>query len=275
MNHNDTRTRSGTKYSAPALSKGLDILEYLAAEARPQKKIDVARALDRSISEIYRMLVTLEEREYLAFDAASERYSLTTKLFELANRYPPIRRLSQLAVEAMQELADRVNQSVHLAIHQGNHILVIAQVESPGYNDISVRLGARIPVIESASGVVLTAHLDADTRLELASRVPVTSAPLMQHYQMACEQFLASGYCQCPSMVIEGVTNLSVPVYNHAGDVAAALSIPYIRRLSTTQNVSLEQTRDELLLCGETVSRQLGSKKRARRDTRCSESPAI
>ena len=99
------------KYSAPALSKGLDILEFLAKQAQAQKKSDIARALDRSISEIFRMLVVLEQRDYVAFDKHTERYTLTTKLFEISHQHPPIRRISSIAGEPMQRLAHRINQS--------------------------------------------------------------------------------------------------------------------------------------------------------------------
>ncbi len=47
---------SSEKYSAPALSKGLDILELLATQSAGMKKSDIAKSLKRSLSEIFRML---------------------------------------------------------------------------------------------------------------------------------------------------------------------------------------------------------------------------
>ena len=46
---------STEKYSAPALSKGLDILELLAEQSSGLKKNEIAFALGRSVSELYRM----------------------------------------------------------------------------------------------------------------------------------------------------------------------------------------------------------------------------
>ena len=65
------------KYSAPALSKGLDILELLATQNAGMKKSDIAKSLKRSVSEIFRMLAVLVERNYVSVDEASEHYSLT------------------------------------------------------------------------------------------------------------------------------------------------------------------------------------------------------
>ena len=89
------------------------------------------------------MLVVLRERGYLALSALTERYTLTTLLFEIAHRTPPVRRLTTLAGPIMNQLARKVNQSVHLAILSWDAVLVIGQVDSPNNNNMSVRLGPR------------------------------------------------------------------------------------------------------------------------------------
>ena len=44
-------------YSAPALEKGLDILELLSKQEAGLTQSEISRALGRSVSEIFRMLV--------------------------------------------------------------------------------------------------------------------------------------------------------------------------------------------------------------------------
>ena len=51
-----------TRYTTPALEKGLDILELFASTSDELSKREVARRLGRTVSEIFRMLVCLEER---------------------------------------------------------------------------------------------------------------------------------------------------------------------------------------------------------------------
>ena len=48
------------KYTAPALEKGLDIIDVLSSQDHGLTQIDIARTLDRSVGEIYRMLVVLQ-----------------------------------------------------------------------------------------------------------------------------------------------------------------------------------------------------------------------
>ncbi len=246
------------KYSAPALSKGLDILEFLASEAEAQKKADIARALERSISEIFRMLVVLEQRGYVAFDEHSERYSLTTKLFEIAHRYPPVRRLSTVAAASMQTLARDINQSVHMAIRHDTEILVIAQVDSPGNNVTSVRLGARIPLAQTASGAVLTADLSAEDLVLLEQMLAEQPEKLRRMFMQNRDFASKHGYSECKSMVVEGVTNISAPVHDHSGQVIAAVTIPFVKRLTAGEHPGKVQARKALMQMCRNVSRMLG-----------------
>ena len=85
------------KYRAPALSKGLDILELLAAYPMGLSQIEIAKELGRTTSEIFRMLAVLRKRGYVEIAEDGDRYELTPRLFEIAHRHPPTRRLTSLA----------------------------------------------------------------------------------------------------------------------------------------------------------------------------------
>jgi DNA-binding IclR family transcriptional regulator len=74
------------RYRAPALDKGLDILELLSRTDLGLSQAEIARDLGRSVSEIFRMLVVLTERGYVAQDPVNDRYVLTTLLFEMKRR---------------------------------------------------------------------------------------------------------------------------------------------------------------------------------------------
>lgn len=256
----DTAPRSATvKYSAPALSKGLDILELLADQTRGLKKSEIAAALERSVSEIFRMLAVLEDRGYVMLDPESERYSLTMRLFELSHRHPPTKRLSRVAGEVMEDLAQELNQSVHLAILHGSNILVIAQIDPPGNNITSVRLGARVPVVVTASGAVLVHRLDPQRLAAILKRIPQNDPRMLEHFHASVAQAQARQYCESPSMVIEGVHNISVPVFSYEGEVCAALTIPYIRRLTRNDDPDFETCRARLVEAGRAISQQLGA----------------
>src|SRR3984893_13987061 len=91
------------RYTAPALEKGLDILELLAADPAALTHSEIAHRLRRTIGEVFRMLVCLDERGYISQVSTDERYQLTLKLFELAHKHHPLQRLVSAARPRMQQ----------------------------------------------------------------------------------------------------------------------------------------------------------------------------
>ena len=82
------KSKNAVQPGAPALEKGLDLLEALAAEARGLSQKQLAERVGRSVGEIFRMLVALERRGYVTRDPATGEYTLTLKLFRIASQYP-------------------------------------------------------------------------------------------------------------------------------------------------------------------------------------------
>jgi DNA-binding IclR family transcriptional regulator len=249
-------TAEEDRYRAPALSKGLDILELLAADPAGRAPSDIARTLGRTTSEIFRMLMVLRDRGYVDQRAEDDRYVLTLRLFELAHRHPPLRRLTVAAGELMQRLADRANQSVHLAIPDGDAVMVVAQVDGPDNHITSVRLGARFPMGETASGRVLAAWLAPEALEALLARLPPADAPAFRGVLPAIR---AAGAWEAESYSIRGVRNISAPIRDHTGGVVAALTIPYLDRLTGGPHPPPEAARTALLDTAAQISHRLGA----------------
>ena len=247
------------KYRAPALSKGLDILEYLATEYEGRTQAEIAKTLGRTTSEIFRMLMVLRKRGYVHLNEEDDRYSLTTKLFEIAHRHPPVRRLTSIAGEAMQKLANRINQSMHMAILHSGKVLVIAQVDCSDNNITAVRLGAQIALYDTSSGRVLAAWMDDETLASLLDEAGTGAEDRQSAFLRDLPEVRAAGYAQNESFTIAGVTNISAPIRDMTGRVVAAVTIPFIRRLSGTNTVSIDGAREGLLAMAAAISQRLGA----------------
>src|SRR6202021_2997464 len=125
-------------YSAPALEKGLDVIELLAHKPTGLTKSQLARELNRTVSEIFRMLLCLERRGYIA-QIAEDRYSLTLKLFKLVQEHPPTERLIADALPIMQRLAHETLQSCHMGVIESDHVVILAQVNAPSSQGFYVK----------------------------------------------------------------------------------------------------------------------------------------
>src|ERR1700761_4980395 len=130
---------------APALEKGLDLLEALAAEPNGISQKALAARVGRSVGEIFRMLGVLEQRGYVTRNPKTGEYGLSLRLFQLATQHPPSRRLQQAAVPVMEELSAQTGLSCHLSMVSGEHFIIVAQAESDRPMGWSVKLGAVFP----------------------------------------------------------------------------------------------------------------------------------
>lgn len=244
------------KYSAPALEKGLDILELLSTEENGLSQAEIARMLDRSVSEIFRMLVVLQERGYVAQDPDTDRYGLTTLLFEVAHRTPPIKRLSALAGPSMRKLARATGQSVHLTVLSGDAVLVVAQVDPVANNILSVRLGARIELWRASSGRVILAHLPDEELAETLARYPLPEGVSEAALRAEFAEIRRKGYEVTDSFVLRGIVNIAVPVFGHTGQVVAGMTIPHLKRYHDT--ITVTDCLSALQETAESLSRSLG-----------------
>jgi len=228
------------RYRAPALEKGLDILELLAGEAAPMSLSEISTALDRSPGELFRMVQVLEFKGYISPLPTGEGYVLTNKLFALGMAQAPTRTLLEAALPVMRRLTGRIGQSCHLAVASGDQIVVVARVEAPGDIGFSVRIGYRRGLTAATSGLVLFAFQPEPVRDAWLARLFVDALPAKRRdFVKRADAIRAQGYLRAPSDFVQGVVDLSAPVIE--GDSAtAALTVPFIHRIplfSTIENV--------------------------------------
>jgi DNA-binding IclR family transcriptional regulator len=217
-------------YSVPALEKGLDILEALSVAKMPQTLADLARLCNRSRSEIFRMVDTLEKREYIVRDPVSGGYELTLKIYQLAHTHTPMDHLLKAAHFPMRDLASALHESCHLCVLSNDDLLVIAESESPNPIRLSVAIGYRAAPLSTTSGRLLLAML-SDIELEAILRRDKFFASLSPRKQRSFRRELAgirrAGFCVASSA--HGITvDVSCLVGSREIGVTAALGVPFI-----------------------------------------------
>ncbi len=233
----------GTRYAAPALEKGLDILEALSDSAEGYALNELCQALGRNVNEIFRMVVTLQRCGYIQADQ-NDRYTLTLKLFQLAHRQQPIKSLVEATLPLLHELAERTRQSCHLSIFQNGRVVVLAQVDSPERWSFGLKSGVVMGLTDTSSGHVLLAYQDEIERTRmLSSHIRVEGELAMDPGQLfsLLKEVRAKGYASMPSLQIQGITNIAFPVRSIGGKVVAAINIPHIARIDGTPRPNIEQ----------------------------------
>lgn len=260
---------SSGRYRAPALDKGLDILELLASTDESFSQAEIAKALSRTPNEIYRMLDRLVHRGYVV-RSAGDRYELSLKLFALSHQHAPMRRLVSQAVPVMRQFARAAGQSCHLAVYDRGGVTVVAQTDSPFYWGLSVRVGARVGLYNTGSGHVLLAFASAREqafmRREHEDIQDGTRPP--RDLEKRLRAIRRQGHEVMASQQSDGVHNLSVPVLGPDGSAIAALTCPFVRRLVKTDRISMAQVLALVDRAGQALSEPAGGQAPAKKSKR-------
>lgn len=245
------------RYRAPALDKGLDILELLARQPQGLTRAEIVKEMNRSASEIYRMLERLVVRQYVTRSLSGDRYALSLKLFALANAHPPLNRLINQALPVMDLFARQAEQSCHLGVYDRGNVLITSQINSPRGWSFSLHRGARVGLLDTASGHVLLAFSNAMERSRMLAEhtavdgeVPITDDRL----QAILASIRAQGHLERDSQQTFGVVDISCPILGPDQIALAALTCPYIRRIDTHVGPNLEQVRELLRQAAQSLS---------------------
>lgn len=250
-------------YAAPALEKGLDILEILCRSERPMTQKELAKSLGRSVGEIYRMVACLVDRNYVS-QIDDNYFTITTKLFELAHISPPTHRLMFEAIPVMQRLAKELDQSCHLTVYSQGKQVVLAKVDAPSGMGFSVRTGSELDVLISASGRVLLAFQSAETTKlwieESLQRRPDQTDPQIRNI---LETIRKIGFESVPSVQVRGLYAVSFPILDTQGRAMAALTVPYAERIDQNQRKSIPEVTAALGAAARNISEKVGGIKGA------------
>jgi len=219
-----------SRYSAPALEKGLEIIEIVSAAGNSIKTEEIARAAGRSRSEIYRMLQVLEAHGFIAREQNGEGYTATSKMFTLGMRKTPIADLNSAALPEMRRLSDQLAQSVGLVVPADDQIAYIARVESARSFSLTLPLGFHRRIVLSNSGRVLFAFQPPERQLEWLAQLRETAPGAdIEGFVADANKARRNGWLIRPSVMVKGVTDICAPIWtaNSIG-CAANLIVPLI-----------------------------------------------
>jgi DNA-binding IclR family transcriptional regulator len=160
----------------------------------------------------------------------------------------------------MQHVAVKTGQSCHLAMINNAQVVVVAQVDAPVNMGFSVRLGADVELLNTASGhVILAFQNDAGRARALAEWKKRTGKVVPAGLARHLGAIRSRGYEELASYQVRGVVNISFPVLNQHGEAIAAMAVPFLARIGT--GIGRRQVRKALASATRTLSASLGARK--------------
>jgi DNA-binding IclR family transcriptional regulator len=229
------------KYSAPALEKGLDILELLSVQrGRALSHADIAAGIGRSKNEIFRMMVVLEERGYIE-RGEGDLFQLSAKTDNLASSVSSETQLRTIAQPILSRLSEETGLTNHLWMLMDGAMRVALSNGSAGSYSLKLNEGEKSPLFLSSAGACFLSALGTSAeRLNLlrdfGEFVPEAQFAPFEADIDACAQ---SGVCAKPSPQMPTITEISTPVrVGVAEDVIGAVTIPTISAMQQDNEIA-------------------------------------
>lgn len=214
-----------------ALVRAFAIIDTFATAPTPSLSVtEVAQRLHLHKSTAHRLLTTLERIGYVTQDEATQRYRLGLKVLDLAASVAAKVDVRARAVPVMERLVRAAQETVHLGVLIDDEVVCVESIASPRPVSLMRMVGKRGPVHVSSMGKVLLAY-QSD---EVIARVLATKGlprltertitePLVfrEHLRAVRER----GWAANTGEEEPGIGCVAAPVWNHQGEVIAALSI--------------------------------------------------
>lgn len=210
---NSDRPQTEQKYTAPALEKGLDIIEFLATADGPQTVAEISNGLGRSRGELFRMLSVLQQRGIISKSASGDAYVVTDRLFSLRLKRSLATQITIIALPEMEKFTLQTGLNCHLATRFNQETVVILRVEHPENLNISVPVGHRRKVWDSPSGLCILAF-SSEQVLNAALSSWSADDVEKRAFERHLDQVRTAGHAMISPGVALGVTGISAPIMN-------------------------------------------------------------
>jgi DNA-binding IclR family transcriptional regulator len=217
----------------PAADQTLRILSFLAGQRGPVAAGTIAATLGIPRSSVYHLLGALVEHGFVVHLPSERRYGLGPAAFELAGGYARQEPLARLGRPLVAALADRVGESVHLAVMTGRDVLYIVEERAPRRPALVSDVGVRLPAHLTATGRAMLAAMpraqvralypDAGAFADRTGRGPSTPSELRD----VLREVRTRGYAVEDGEVSLGLRSVGVAVTDHAGWPAAAVAVTW------------------------------------------------
>ncbi|UTR12054.1 IclR family transcriptional regulator [Evansella sp. LMS18] len=238
-----------------SIDKLFDILECFLDGQDELTITEIRQKTSFPKSTIFRLLATLEDRNYIKKDSATHRYSLGFKFFHLGSRVQNSLEVRKIALPEMQNLAQKTHETIGLNIVEGLGRICIEKIDSPHKVRNYVRLGSSNPLTKGASGKLLLAFLPLERQKEALDQL-AGSPEERDSLEQEIEQIHQNGYSLTKEERIQGSFSISAPLYDYSNQVIAGLSIA-----GPTQRLTPDYQKDLVKFLRESandISEQLG-----------------
>ena len=247
-------------YKVQALDRAFAVLDLLSESDTPLGLAQVASSLQLHKSTAHRFLMVLE-RHRMVERTATGKFRLGLRLFDFGNRAIEQYDLRDRAQPHLRRLVAETEETAHLCILEGAHVIYIDKIEPARSVRMITRIGSSNPVHCTSVGKAILAFLPEDriadiirrTRFERLTHRTISSPEALR---TEIEKTRRRGYAVDDEELEEGLRCIAVPVLDAQRQPVAAVSVSGPSFRVTAQK--LPSIANQLLQCVRGISADMG-----------------
>ncbi len=211
------------------IDRAFEILDFLLAHGQPARCAEIARGTGMPVSTSYQIVERLLGHQVLTGDVDG-MIALGPRLAQYGRGYRQTTPLLKVASDEMARLAQEVGESVQICGRADNEMVVLAMESGPGLFAVTSQVGTHVPINWTASGLLLTGHMDEAERLELYREASVPS-PTGEAETDPHRLSRASARAFAERLAVQvngadfGVACVAAPIIDDRGQCVATISI--------------------------------------------------
>ncbi|MBC5688942.1 IclR family transcriptional regulator [Mediterraneibacter sp. NSJ-55] len=248
-----------SKYVIKSLQKALDIVESFTVENPELTLTDLQRMLDLDKTNIYRIIVNLEERGILQRNPKNGKLRLGSIMLYYARICMSGMDIDALALPYMNKLAQVTGETVIINAIQADSGICIARVNSSNPVKITADLGNRVPLLRGASSKILAAYLPKEYLRRVYEQEKEELKVSYDEILRQMKEIRTNGYAVSLAELDPQTAGVSFPIFDMNNEVIAGLSI--IGPLYRFTEENIPEFIQEVRVCAMEISRAMGYRK--------------
>lgn len=220
-------TASDREY-VQGFERGVTVIKAFNAQAPLLTITQVSERTGLTRAVARRYLLTLEKLGYVT--PTGPYYSLAPRVLEIGFAYMSTITVAEVARPFMTRVVETLQESCSVGVLDGHDVFYVARVNAQRLMTTNIVVGSRLPAHATAMGHVLLAYLPPatlDAYFATAPMPALTDRTITNKDKLRDElkNVRRQGWAENDEESEKGVRTVAVPIFNHLGEVVAAINL--------------------------------------------------
>lgn len=206
-----------------AVDRAIAILQCFTPDRPALSVIEIQKRVGLSRPTLYRLLLTLAQRDLIQAEGDPQRFRLSHGVMKLSHVW--LKGLDVVAVArgVVEGLRDVTGETAALFRLQEDRGICILECESRHVLSISRGVGDSSSLTQGSTGKAMLAFMDPERQAELLSSLPNNAQ--RQRLEQGLQFARRHGYATSSSEIFVGAVAVSAPYFDHRGQIIGSVGL--------------------------------------------------